>query len=180
MDPKIIKLNVLLSCSLKCFTTDLIAAFTDYVTTFLTDWFIFSFAAFSLSSILLSMFSISEFGRFPLSISTITFSTFTILFSKIPCSFEINVLLLCSFTQALLHLFQYQCQGKKLSKRLNVTKLSDKALSEDLTRELDCKLAELHLGQATIDEDWVVLRDKIHDTAFQLLGPTTRKKPGLV
>ena len=44
------------------------------------------------------------------------------------------------------------------------------------TREIDCKLAELHLGQATIDEEWVVLRDKIHDTAFQLLGPTTRKK----
>ena len=42
------------------------------------------------------------------------------------------------------------------------------------------KLAELHLGQATIEEDWVVLRDKIHDTAFELLGPTTRKKTGLV
>ena len=41
-------------------------------------------------------------------------------------------------------------------------------------REPDCKLAELPLGQATIEEDWVVLRYKIHDTAFQLLGPTTR------
>ena len=41
-------------------------------------------------------------------------------------------------------------------------------------REPDCKLAELPLGQATIDEDWVVLRYKIHDTAFQFLGPTTR------
>ena len=66
-------------------------------------------------------------------------------------------------------------QGKKLIKRLKVNKLSDKSVSEDLTRELDCKLAELHLGQATIDEDWVVLRDKIHDTSFQLLGPTTQK-----
>ena len=61
-------------------------------------------------------------------------------------------------------------------KRLNVTQLRDKSVNEDITRELDCKLAELHLGQATIEEDWVVLRDKIHDTAFQLLGPTTRKK----
>ena len=51
----------------------------------------------------------------------------------------------------------------------------DKSVSEDLTRELDCKLAELHLEKATIEEDWVVLRDIIHDTAFQLLGPTTRK-----
>ena len=41
--------------------------------------------------------------------------------------------------------------------------------------ELDCKLTELHRGQATIDEDWVVLRDKIHDTAIQLFGPTARK-----
>ena len=66
-------------------------------------------------------------------------------------------------------------KGKKLIKKLNVTQLRDKSVSEDLTRELDCKLAELHLGQATIEEDWVVLRVKIHDTAFQLLGPTTRK-----
>ena len=64
-------------------------------------------------------------------------------------------------------------RGKKCIKRLNATRLRDKSVSEDLTRELDCKLAELHLGQATIEENWVVLRDKIHDTAFQLLGPTT-------
>ena len=70
---------------------------------------------------------------------------------------------------------QRRPQGKKLIKKLKVTQLRDKSVSEDLTRELDCKLAELHLGQATIEEDWVVLRDKIHDTAFQLLGPTTRK-----
>ena len=63
----------------------------------------------------------------------------------------------------------------KLIKRLNGIQLRDKSVSEDLTRELHCKLAELHLGQATIEEDWVVLRDEIHDTAFQLLGPTTRK-----
>ena len=67
-------------------------------------------------------------------------------------------------------------KGNKLIKRLNATQLRDKSVSEDLTRELDCKLAELHPGQATIEEDWVELRDKIHDTAFQLLGPTTRKK----
>ena len=60
-------------------------------------------------------------------------------------------------------------------KKLNVTQISDKSVSEDLTRALDCKLAELHLGQATIEEDWVVLRDKIHDTAFRLLGLTTRR-----
>ena len=63
----------------------------------------------------------------------------------------------------------------KLIKRLNVIQLMDKSVSEDLMRELDCKLAELHLGQATIEEDWVVLRDMIHDTSFQLLGPTTQK-----
>ena len=71
---------------------------------------------------------------------------------------------------------QRRPRGKTLIKRLTVNKLSDKSVSEDLKRELDCKLAELHLGQATIEEDWVVLRDKIHYTAFQLLGPTTRKK----
>ena len=71
---------------------------------------------------------------------------------------------------------QRRPQGKKLIKKLNITQLRDKSVSEDLTRELDCKLAELHIGQATIEEDWVVLRDKMHDTAFQLLGPTTRKK----
>ena len=66
-------------------------------------------------------------------------------------------------------------KGTKLTKRLNVTQLRDKSVSEDLTRKLDCKLAELQLGQATIAEDPVVLRDKIHDITFQLLGPTTRK-----
>ena len=50
-------------------------------------------------------------------------------------------------------------QGKTLIKRLNVTHLSDKSVSEDLKRELDCKLAGLRLGQATIEEDWVLLRD---------------------
>ena len=70
---------------------------------------------------------------------------------------------------------QRRPQGKKLIKKLNVTQLRDKSVSDDLTRELDYKLAELHHGQATIEEDWVVHRDKIHDTAFQLLGPTTRK-----
>ena len=59
---------------------------------------------------------------------------------------------------------QRRPQGEKLIKKLNVTQLRDKSVSEDLTRELDCKLAELHLGQATIEEDWVMLRDKIHDT----------------
>ena len=71
---------------------------------------------------------------------------------------------------------QRRYQGNKLIKRLNVNKLSHKSVNEDLTREIDCKPAELHLGRATIEEDWVVLRDKIHDTAFQLLGHTTRKK----
>ena len=70
---------------------------------------------------------------------------------------------------------QRRLQGKKLIKKLNVTQPRDRSVSEDLTRELDCKLAELHLGQGTIEEDWVVLRDKIHGTAFQLLGPNTRK-----
>ena len=70
---------------------------------------------------------------------------------------------------------QIRHQEKKFINRLNVTILRDKSASEDLTSELDCKLAELHLGQATIEEDWVVLRDNIHDTIFQLLGPTTRK-----
>ena len=60
---------------------------------------------------------------------------------------------------------QRRPQGKKCIKRLNVTKLRENSGSEDLTRELDCNLAELHLGQATIEEDMVVLRDMIHDSA---------------
>ena len=71
---------------------------------------------------------------------------------------------------------QRRPEGKKLFKRQNVTQLRDKSVNEDLTRELDCKLAELHLGQSTFEEDWVVLIDKIRDTVYQLLGPTTRKK----
>ena len=70
---------------------------------------------------------------------------------------------------------QRRPQGGQLIYSINDTHLRDKSVSEDLTRELDGKLAELHLGQATIEEDWVLLRDKIHDAAFQLLGPTTRK-----
>ena len=40
---------------------------------------------------------------------------------------------------------QRRPQGKKLIKKLNVTQLRDKSVSEDLTRDLDCNLAELHL-----------------------------------
>ena len=70
---------------------------------------------------------------------------------------------------------QRRHREKTLIKRLNVTKLREKSASEDLPRMLDCKLAELHLGQTTIKEDWVVLITyKIHDATFQLLGPTTR------
>ena len=65
--------------------------------------------------------------------------------------------------------------GVAIFMRLELHNDGDKSVSEDLTRELDSKLAELHLGQSTIEEDWGVLRYKIHDTAFQLLGPTTRK-----
>ena len=57
--------------------------------------------------ILLSMFSITSFGKFPFSISNITFSILNIIFPKISCSFEINVMLLCRFTQSLLDLLQY-------------------------------------------------------------------------
>ena len=66
-------------------------------------------------------------------------------------------------------------RGRKTYQEAKCHQLKHKSVSEDPTRGLDCKLAELHLGQATIEEDCVVLRDKIHDTAFQLLGPTTRK-----
>ena len=71
---------------------------------------------------------------------------------------------------------QRRHQENTLINMLNVTKLREKSVSEDLPRVLDCKLAELHLGQTTIKEEWVVLITyKIHDTTFQLLEPTTRK-----
>ena len=63
---------------------------------------------------------------------------------------------------------QRRPQGKKRINMLNVTKLTDKSFSEDLTRELNCKLPDLHLGQATIQKDWVGLRYKIHDTALSV------------
>jgi hypothetical protein len=66
-------------------------------------------------------------------------------------------------------------QGQRPKKNLNISKLRNTLTSDSLERELDAKLNDLHLGTATVDEDWASLRDIIYSTTSEHLGHMTRR-----
>jgi len=66
-------------------------------------------------------------------------------------------------------------QGQRPRKKLNISKLQNPISSDSLKWELDAKLNDLHIGTATVDEDWASLRDIIYSTTSENLGHTTRK-----
>ena len=66
-------------------------------------------------------------------------------------------------------------QGKKTLKRLNVAELSQHKLVYELITDLDGKLHNLQIGDATIKDDWASLKEAVYATTFEHLGPTQRK-----
>lgn len=66
-------------------------------------------------------------------------------------------------------------QGKKANKRLNVTKLEQHSVRQNLCEDLDSKLSQLNLGSNRVEEDWTAFRDIVYSTSLTHLGQNTRK-----
>ena len=61
-------------------------------------------------------------------------------------------------------------QGKKANKRLNISKLEQNSVRDNLSEDLDSKLRLLDLDLDRTDENWVALRDIVYNTALTHLG----------
>ena len=68
-------------------------------------------------------------------------------------------------------------QGKKTLKRLDVAKLKQDKIVEELSVELDSKLQNLQLKGASLEDG---LKETIYTTAWFAPGPHTVEKPRLV
>ena len=66
-------------------------------------------------------------------------------------------------------------QGKKANKRLNISKLEQNSVRDNLSEDLDSKLRLLDLDLDRTDENWVALRDIVYNTALTHLGQNMRK-----
>ena len=67
-------------------------------------------------------------------------------------------------------------QGMKLPpKRLNTTKLNEGSTTDNLISDLHDKLANLHFGSASVEEEWASLRDLVYASSLEQLGPASRK-----
>ena len=66
-------------------------------------------------------------------------------------------------------------QGKKAPKRLNTSKLKEKDVKENLIDDLTNELEDLQFGQASVEKEWAMLRDKVYEISHRHLGPASRK-----
>ena len=67
-------------------------------------------------------------------------------------------------------------QGMKLPpKRLNTTKLNEGSTTDNLISSLNDKLANHHFGSASVEEEWASLRDLVHASSLEQLGPASKK-----
>ena len=67
-------------------------------------------------------------------------------------------------------------QGVKAPKRMNVAKLKNDRIKQELVEELDKKLPSSSTDMQTdIEHEWARFRDATFATATEVLGPTTRK-----
>ena len=63
-------------------------------------------------------------------------------------------------------------QGKKVFKKLDMSRLKHKPTAEVLHSDLDKKLENLNLGDALVEDDWTAFKDIVYSTAFEHLGPS--------
>lgn len=64
---------------------------------------------------------------------------------------------------------------KKTNKRLNVTKLEQHSVRQNLSEDLDSKLSQLNLFSNGVEEAWAAFRDTVFNTALTHLGQNMRK-----
>ena len=66
-------------------------------------------------------------------------------------------------------------QGKKLPKKLDVSKLKQDSKRQAFVNDLCSRLDALEHSSDDVDESWTVFRDTVHSSAMDSLGPVSRK-----
>ena len=66
-------------------------------------------------------------------------------------------------------------QGKKVPKKLDVSKLKQISKMQTFVNDLCICLDALEHSSEDADESWTVFRDTIHSSAMESLGPASRK-----
>ncbi|KAJ8027631.1 hypothetical protein HOLleu_32830 [Holothuria leucospilota] len=63
----------------------------------------------------------------------------------------------------------------KTTKRLTVSKLTDRKITDDFSRDLDAKMSELPTVPINIKEQWASVRDTVYSVALEYFGRAKRK-----
>ena len=66
-------------------------------------------------------------------------------------------------------------QGKKVPKKLDVSKLKQDSKRQAFVNDLCSRLDALEHSSEDVDESWTVFRDTVHSSAMDFLGPVSRK-----
>ena len=66
-------------------------------------------------------------------------------------------------------------QGKKVPKKLDVSKLKQDSSRQAFVNNLCSRLDALEHSSEDVDESWTVFRDTVHSSAMDSLGPVSRK-----
>ena len=66
-------------------------------------------------------------------------------------------------------------QGKKLPKKLDVSKLKQDSKRQAFVNDLCSRLDALKHSSEDVDESWTVFRDTVHSSAMDSLGPVSQK-----
>ena len=66
-------------------------------------------------------------------------------------------------------------QGKKVPKRLDVSKLKQDSKRQAFINDICSRLDAMELTSDDPEENWTVFRDTVHSSAMYSLGPVSRK-----
>ena len=66
-------------------------------------------------------------------------------------------------------------QGKKVPKKLDVSKLKQDSKRQAFVNDLCSRFDALEHSSEYVDESWTVFRDTVHSSAMDSLGPVSRK-----
>ena len=66
-------------------------------------------------------------------------------------------------------------QGKKVPKKLDVSKLKQDSKRQAFVNDLCSRLDALDYSSEDVDKSWIVFRDTVHSSAMDYLGPVSRK-----
>ena len=71
-------------------------------------------------------------------------------------------------------------QGKKVPKKLDVSKLKQDSKRQAFVNDLCSRLYALEHSSKDVDESWTVFRDTVHSSAMDSLGPVSEEIQGLL